>query len=79
MPVAIELELTAKGRRRLQSIVEGYLGPLASGDLEQVWYLTDGPEVARAIKRASGGDPNIRVIPIGTHTSAVEPSQASPE
>ena len=45
--VAVELELTSKGRARRERILSGYA---ADGRIEEVLYLVDRPGVARAIR-----------------------------
>lgn len=49
--IAVEVELTLKGRRRLERIVRSYWRGL---DLEQILYVTDRQDVARAVRRAAG-------------------------
>lgn len=49
-PIAIELELSLKSRRRIEYIVDRYAGNL---DVEQVWYFTDRNDVARAVAKAA--------------------------
>ena len=44
-PIAIELELTVKGRERLEGIVEGYL----ERDLGEVWYFVASDQVRRKL------------------------------
>jgi hypothetical protein len=51
-PVAIELELSLKGRARLHQIINHYGGDLSVGE---VWYFSDEPHVRSAVERAAEG------------------------
>lgn len=57
-PIAIELELSTKGWRRLQRIVSDYAADL---DLGEVWYFAGSEALLRRLKRASDGYPFIKV------------------
>jgi len=59
--VALELELTAKSKRRLGQIFEQYAADLS---IAEVWYLTDDLSLARMLYRESRDfRPLIRVVP----------------
>lgn len=50
-PIAIELELTIKSRRRLEAIVDGYL----RSDLGEVWYFVTDEQVRRKLEAVTDG------------------------
>lgn len=60
-PVAIELELTVKERRRLESIISSYVCTLEFGG---VLYFVGDDEVKRAVERAIKSRRGFRVIPM---------------
>ena len=51
MPIAIELELTAKSRARLEGIIDSYL----QSDLGEVWYFVTNDQVQRKLEAATDG------------------------
>ncbi len=61
-PIAIELELSLKSRRRIEHIINRYAGNLA---IEEVWYFTDRQDVARAIEKAAERFEFIKVKRVG--------------
>ena len=60
-PVAIELELTVKERRRLEGIISSYACTL---DYEAVWYFVSDGEVKRAVERAIKSYAGFKVFPV---------------
>jgi hypothetical protein len=62
--IALELELSAKPRRRLETIIGGYG---ADPRVDAVLYLVDEPRVAGAVRRAAanlGISPLVHVQPV---------------
>lgn len=57
-PIAIELELSVKSRKRIQDIIHGYGGNLA---VKEVWYFTDQQTVQHAIQKAASGFSFIKI------------------
>jgi DNA-binding transcriptional ArsR family regulator len=51
--LAVEVELTPKAPRRLRAILDGYALAIADGRLRAVSYVSDRPDVLRAIERAA--------------------------
>lgn len=51
-PIAIELELSTKGHRRLKQIVRGYAANL---DIGEVWYFVECDTVRRHLIKATKG------------------------
>ena len=49
-PIAIELELSTKGSRRLERILRGYMADL---DIAEVWYFVECEAVRRQITKAA--------------------------
>ena len=49
-PIAIELELSAKGSRRLERILRGYMTNL---DIAEVWYFVECEAVRRQLTKAA--------------------------
>ena len=58
-PIAIELELTTKAWRRLQTIMSDYAADL---DLCEVWYFAGTESLQRRLKRAAHDYPFIKVF-----------------
>ena len=56
--IAIEVELTRKGRRRLDSIRSYYLKCF---NIDEIWYFCGNAEVERHIKEAMGDLRNIKI------------------
>ncbi len=56
--IAIELELSAKGWRRLQGILSGYAADL---DIGEVWYFAGSKPLRRRLQRAAVGYPFIKI------------------
>ena len=50
-PIAIELELSTKAKRRLAKIIRGYLSDLSVGE---VWYFTGSDAIRGSLERATG-------------------------
>ena len=50
MPIAIELELSTKGSRRLERILRGYMADL---DIAEVWYFVESEAVRRQLTKAA--------------------------
>ena len=69
--VAVELELSSKGRTRREKILRGYA---ADRDIDAVVYLVDNPAVGRAIRTSAarvGSSGRIQVQPVrwaGSHS-----------
>lgn len=61
-PIAIELELSTKGWRRLQSILQTYA---ADFDLGEVWYFAGNEALRRRLERAAEGYAFVRVSLLG--------------
>ena len=61
-PIAIELELTAKSRRRLEAIVDDYL----RSDLGEVWYFTGDEQIRRKLKSVTDGYRMFKIRPLET-------------
>lgn len=57
-PVAIELELSTKGKRRLAKIIRGYLSDLSIGE---VWYFAGSVAVRGSLERAVGDHAFIKI------------------
>lgn len=57
-PIAIELELSAKGWRRLQGILQNYA---ADFDIGEVWYFAGNDALRRRLERAAEGYAFVRV------------------
>lgn len=57
-PIAIELELSAKGWRRLGSIVADYAANL---DIGEVWYFTNSGSLHRRLQRVTEGYSFIKI------------------
>lgn len=57
-PIAIALELSAKGWQRLQSIMSGYA---ADFDIGEVWYFAGSDALFRRLRRAAEGYAFVRV------------------
>jgi DNA-binding transcriptional ArsR family regulator len=51
--LAVEVELTPKAPRRLRAILDGYAIAIAARRLDVVSYLSDRPDVLRAVERAA--------------------------
>ena len=58
-PIAIELELTLKGRERLEGIVEGYL----DRDLSAVWYFVTSDQIRRRLTSIIDGERLFKIKP----------------
>jgi hypothetical protein len=58
LPIAIEVELSAKAPRRLTTILDCYA---ASADVEEVWYVTVETSLRDYILRVANGRPGIHV------------------
>lgn len=58
-PIAVELEMSTKGRRRLQQIVSGYA---ANMGLDQVWYFVTGQDVRHVVEEAAKPHDFIKVL-----------------
>lgn len=58
-PVAIELELTMKGRTRLNEIINNYGGDLS---VREVWYFSPERGVRSAVEKASQGYSFIKIF-----------------
>jgi hypothetical protein len=66
--VAIELELTAKSKRRLAQIFAQYAADLS---IDQVWYLTDDLSLAHMLLRESRDfRPPIKIVPFNRNGPA---------
>ena len=59
-PVAIELELTAKSRRRLETIVDHYL----QSDLGEVWYFAGDEQIRRKLTSVTEGYRMFKIRPL---------------
>ena len=59
MPVAVELEMSPKGRQRLKRIISGYA---ANMGLEQVWYFVIGQDVRHVVEQAARSHDFIKVL-----------------
>lgn len=57
-PIAIELELTTKAKRRLTKIIRGYLSDLSIGE---VWYFAGSGSVRGSLERAADGHTFIKI------------------
>ena len=57
-PVAIELELSTKAKRRLAKIIRGYLGDLSVGE---IWYFAGTGAVRGSLERAAGDHAFIKI------------------
>lgn len=68
-PIAIELELTLKGRERLRKIIEAYSLDFS---VDQIWYFTDSDSVQRSVEQLSKGYPFIKVKRLSADASAWE-------
>ena len=58
-PIAVELEMSTKGRRRLQQIVSGYA---ANMGLEEGWYFVTGQDVRHVVEEAAKPHDFIKVL-----------------
>ena len=58
-PVAVELEMSTKGRHRLQRIISGYAGNMG---LDQVWYFVTANDVRHVVEQAAKDHDFIRVL-----------------
>ena len=61
-PIAIELELSTKGWRRLQSILQTYA---ADFDIGEVWYFAGNAALRKRLERGAEGYAFVRVFPLG--------------
>ncbi len=57
-PIAIELELSTKGKRRLAKIIRGYLSDLS---ISEVWYFAGSVAVRGSLERAAGDHTFIKI------------------
>lgn len=57
-PIAIELELSTKAKRRLAKIIRGYLSNLS---IAEVWYFAGSIAVRSSVERAVGGHAFIKI------------------
>jgi len=57
-PIAIELELSTKAKRRLAKIIRGYLGDLS---VSEVWYFAGSGAVRGSLERAAGDHAFIKI------------------
>lgn len=57
-PIAIELELSTKAKRRLAKIIRGYLSDLS---IAEVWYFTGSLAVRSGVERAVGDHAFIKI------------------
>lgn len=71
-PIAIELELSTKGHRRLKQIVRGYAANL---DIGEVWYFVESNIVRRHLKKAAEGFDKIIVLSLPTAVIASLPRE----
>lgn len=58
-PIAIELELSTKGSRRLEKIMHHHVFDL---DIAEVWYFVESDVVRRHLEKAGGGFASIRIF-----------------
>jgi len=58
-PIAVELEMSTKGRQRLKRIVSGYA---ANMGLEQVWYFVTANDVRHVVEEAAKAHDFIKVL-----------------
>ncbi|MGI9451187.1 MAG: hypothetical protein ACR2QH_11205 [Geminicoccaceae bacterium] len=58
-PVAVELEMSTKGKHRLKRIISGYA---ANMGLEQVWYFVTANDVRHVIEQAARTHDFIKVL-----------------
>jgi hypothetical protein len=58
-PVAVELEMSPKGRQRLKRIISGYA---ANMGLDQVWYFVTGQDVRHVVEQAVASHDFIKVL-----------------
>jgi hypothetical protein len=59
--VFIEVELSIKAEERLQKIIAGYAANLS---IEEVWYIVENDEIARAVRKHTRDFPHIKIIRI---------------
>ena len=57
-PIAIELELSTKAKRRLARIIRGYLSDLS---IAEVWYFAGSVAVRGSVKRVAGNHAFIKI------------------
>ena len=57
-PIAIELELSTKAKRRLAKIIRGYLGDLSIGE---VWYFAGSNALRGSLERSAGNHAFIKI------------------
>ena len=57
-PIAIELELSTKAKRRLAKIIRGYLSDLS---VREVWYFAGSSAVRGSLERAAGDHAFVKI------------------
>ena len=74
-PIAIELELSTKAKRRLAKIIRGYLSDLSIGE---VWYFASSVAVRGSLERAVGNHAFIKIRDLPPD-HAIKPSSSQAE
>lgn len=71
-PVAIELELSTKGTRRLKKIMHNHVFDL---DIAEVWYFVESDVVRRHLKKVSGGFNSVKIFNVPNEVTAGLPQE----